>query len=90
MWARDRMSIAGFDTVAAGYAMARGDVASLRGRCEAIAALPARLIERRTIQSRIRVTVDEVDSWIRMPMPARELLRLRTLTKRLSESTPES
>lgn len=87
IWKRDRMSIAGFDTVAVGYAIARGDLASLRGRMEGVAGLPLRIQERRMIQSRSRVNAEQVDHLLKPAVSAAKLLRLRTLTRRLSGTT---
>jgi GT2 family glycosyltransferase len=84
LWLRDRRQILAFDVVAMAYGLSRFDRAATRGRIEGIAALPARLHERRSIQAATVVAPEDIGSWIHPAIAPRELLRLRSLTGRLA------
>jgi GT2 family glycosyltransferase len=84
IWARDRRQILAFDVLAMLHGLMRLDGATIRGRIEGIAALPARLCERRPIQQAAVVEPEELSRWIMPPVAPRELLRLRKLTGQLA------
>jgi hypothetical protein len=72
------------DLLALAYAGGTLDGASLRGRAEALAALPWRLCERRAIQEERTAGLDDLRGWLRPSLSPRRLLELRRLTARLA------
>ncbi len=87
IWFRDRASILTFDLLTAGYGTVTLDSASLQGRAAAIAGLPFRLRERRSIHRGAVVGHEEIAKWIAPAISPRTLLELRRLTASLAQTT---
>lgn len=85
IWRRDRSAILGFDALAALYGLATLDPA-LRGRLEALAALPVRLREGTIIRRHASIGWDEIDRWIQPSITPRRLRELRRLTGKLAST----
>ena len=86
IWIRDRASILAFDLLAAGHGTVTRDGASIRGRAAALAGMPARMRERRWIQSGTTVDHQAIADWIQPAVSSAALLTLRRLTARLAQS----
>lgn len=83
IWRRDRAAILAFDAVAAAYGAVTLDPA-LRGRLEALAALPLRLREGTIIGRSALVEWEAIDPWLLPPITPRRLRELRRLTGKLA------
>lgn len=81
---RNLPRIAAYDAAAFGYALIHGDRASLLGRVEGVAGVPGRMQERRSIQSRVSVSMASLAGWLEPPPGPAEMLRLRRLTAALA------
>lgn len=81
---RDWWRVLRYDAQVFGYAIARLDHATARGRIAGLLGLPARLAERDRIQSSATVSAGELSMWLRSSMPGAELLRLRNLSADLA------
>lgn len=86
IWRRDRAAILSFDALAAGYGAATLDPA-LRGRIEALVALPLRLQEGTVIRRQASISWETIDRWLAPPISPWQLRMLRRLTGKLANQS---
>ncbi len=73
-----------YDAQVFGYGIARLDRAAARGRIAGLLGLPARMAERKGIQSSVTVSNSELSLWLRPALTGAELLGLRHLSAELA------
>ena len=83
-WRRDGFRYVAYDAGAFGYGLVKSDIASVRGRAEAMIRILPRLCERRDIQRSRQISSQSLEEWVKPALSPRRLIELRKLTTSLA------